>query len=135
MSGMPDLEALLGKSITDLCGNRFHDSNANHCAHFVSHALGFTFSFNCAEYLGGKKEGANIRVHELFAQCPRVGWWEDADEKCDQLVFVIRRDAVDLSRKKMQNIPQKHVGIYSDGMGYHYSDARGRGGEQKPDEI
>ena len=135
MSGMPDLEALLGKNISDLCGNRFHDPNSNHCAHFVSHALGFNFSFNCAEYLGGKKEGANIRVHEVFAQCPRVGWWEDADQNADQLVFVIRRDAVDLSRKKMQNIPQKHVGIYSDGMVYHYNNARDRVVKQSPDEF
>lgn len=132
---MPDLESLLGKSISDLCGNRFHDPDANHSAHFVSHALGFTFSFNCREYLGGRKEGANIRVHEVFGHCPRVGWWEDAEENVDQLVFVIRRDAVDLARKRMQNIARKHIGIYSDGWIYHYNNSRDRVVRQTPDEF
>ena len=132
MPALPDLEALLGQNISDFCGNRFHDVNANHCAHLVSHVLGFNFGFNCRDYLSGREEGANIRVHELFAQCPRVGWWEDADEQADLLVFVVRRDAVDLARKKMQNIPQKHVGIYSKGLIYHYNNSRDRVVKQTP---
>jgi hypothetical protein len=135
MPGMPDLKALLGKNISELCGNRFHDPDANHSAHFVSHALGFTFSFHCKEYLGGKQEGANIRVHEVFGHCPRVGWWEDAEENVDQLVFVIRRDAVDLARKRMQNIARKHIGIYSDGWIYHYNNSRDRVVRQTPVEF
>jgi hypothetical protein len=132
MAGLPDLEALLGKNISALCGNRFHDPNANHAAHFVSHVLGLSFGFNCRDYLDGKQEGANLRVHEIFAQCPRVGWWEDADEREDSLVFVVRRDAVDLGRRKMQNIPRKHVGIYSRGLIYHYNNSRDRVVKQTP---
>jgi hypothetical protein len=135
MSGMPDLESFLGKNIEQLCGNGFHDANANHSAHFVSHALGFNFSFNCREYLGGEAVGANIRVHELFAHCPRVGWWEDADKKANLLVFVIRRDAVDLARKKMQNIPRKHIGIFAGGWIYHYNNSRDRVVKQRPEEF
>lgn len=132
MPGLPDLESLLGKNVDALCGNRFHDPNANHAAHFVSHVLGLSFGFNCRDYLGGKQDGANLRVHEIFAQCPRVGWWEDADEQEDLLVFVIRRDAVDLARRKMQNIPRKHVGIYSKGLIYHYNNSRDRLVKQTP---
>ena len=132
MPGLPDLESLLGKSINAVCGNRFHDPNGNHAAHFVSHVLGLTFGFNCRDYLDGKQEGANLRVHEIFAQCPRVGWWEDADEREDLLVFVVRRDAVDLARRKMQNIPRKHVGIYSKGLIYHYNNSRDRLVKQTP---
>jgi hypothetical protein len=135
MSRTPDLEALLGKNIGAFCGNRFHDPNANHSAHFVSHVLGLSFSFNCREYLNGKQEGANIRVHEIFAHCPRVGWWEDADQRADLLVFAVRRDSVDLARKKMQNIPQKHMGIYSGGLVYHYNNSRDRVVKQTPDEF
>jgi hypothetical protein len=132
MARLPDLEALLGKNISALCGNRFHDPNANHSAHFVSHVLGLSFGFNCRDYSQGKAEGANLRVHEIFAQCPRVGWWEDADEREDCLVFVVRRDAVDLARRKMQNIPRKHVGIYSNGLIYHYNNSRDRVVKQTP---
>jgi hypothetical protein len=132
MAGLPDLEALLGKNISALCANRFHDPNANHSAHFVAHVLGLDFGFTCREYLDGRQEGANLRVHEIFAQCGQVGWWEDADERQDLLVFVTRRDAVDLARRKMQNIPRKHVGIYSKGLIYHYNNSRDRVVKQSP---
>jgi hypothetical protein len=69
MTTTADLEAFLGKDIKDICGNGFGDANLNHCAHFVSHATGLTFSFNCAQMTGGHKPPGNIRVHEVFAQC------------------------------------------------------------------
>ncbi len=83
------METFLGKSINQICGNGFHDASANHCAHFVSHATGMGFSFNCKQFVGGTQPAANIRVHEIFAKCPRVGKWEggecrgDAAHLCD----------------------------------------------------
>lgn len=133
MAAVPDLEALLGKSINHICGNGFHDAAANHCAHFVSHAMAFAFSFDCRQFVGGKKPGANIRVHEIFAQCPRVGRWDEADPAANQLVFVTRKDVVNLATKTMQNIPQKHIGIYSSGFIYHYSNGEDRVVKQAPD--
>jgi hypothetical protein len=121
MPSTTDLESLLGKDIKDICGNGFHDASLNHCAHFVSHAAGLDFSYNCRQLVGGTKPPANIRVHEIFAQCPRVGRWGDADASQPQLVFVTRKDVVNLATKTMQNIPQKHIGIYSDGFVYNYS--------------
>src|ERR1044071_4661156 len=132
MAGLPDLEALLGKNISALCANRFHDPNANHSAHFVAHVLGLDFGFTCREYLDGKQEAANLRVHEIFAQCPQLGWWEDADEREDLLVFVTRGAAVALAGRKMQNIPRKHVGIYSKGLIYPYNTSRDRVVKQSP---
>ena len=130
---VPDLEALLDKNINQICPNRFHDAAANHCAHFVSHAMAFGFSFHCRQFAGGSKPGANIRVHEIFAQCPRVGNWEEADPGADQLVFVTRKDVVNLATKTMQNIPQKHIGIYHQGLIYHYSNTEDRVVKQTPD--
>lgn len=117
------LESALGKSIDRICPNSFHDLTHNHCAHFVSHMLGFDFSFTCREFKGGSKAGGNIRVHELFARCPRVGPWDEAPLGSGKplIAFVTRRDVVDVGRKMMENIPQKHVGIYHDGHIYHYS--------------
>lgn len=116
-----DLDAYLGKNIKDICQNHFDDASLNHCAHFVSHALRLSFSFNCGQMTGGTDPAANIRVHEVFARCPRVGKWGDADASQIQLVFVTRKDVVNLSTKTMQNIPQKHVGIFCDGLVYNYS--------------
>lgn len=115
------LEAALGKSIDMICPNNFHDPNQNHCAHFVSHMANLTFSFNCVEFKGGDKQPGNVRVNEIFEKCPKVGRFDDANHSEVQLVFVTRKNNVDLARKKMGNIPQKHIGIFCDGMVYHYS--------------
>ena len=119
------LENALGKPIDDICPNRFHDHSANHCAHFVSHMMGLGFSFNCREYKGGSKQPANIRVHEVFKQCPKVGKWS-ARPTIDGpfLVFVTRTNNVDVDTKTMGNIPQKHIGVFLDGHIYHYSNTQ-----------
>lgn len=121
---VPDLAALLGKNINEICDNGFHDHRANHCAHFVAHALGLEFGYTCRAHVGGSSPGANLRVQEVFAECPRVGHWADADQTRVQLVFVIRKNAVSLASKSMANIPQKHVGIFHEGQVYHYSNTR-----------
>jgi hypothetical protein len=130
-----NLDAWVGRSINDICGNGFHDPAANHCAHFVCHVLGLGFPYNCRQFVGGTAPAANIRVHEVFAECPKVGKWADADKDRMQLVFVVRKDVVNLAAKTMQNIPQKHVGIYSGGKVYHYSNANDRVVVQGVDEF
>ena len=114
------LFAAIGKNINLICGNKFHYANENHCAHFVSHICDLAFSYNCVEHKGGTKPGANIRVHELFPQCPKVGLWDDADTSKTQLIFVTLKRNVTLATKHMVNIPQKHVGIYHKNKIYHY---------------
>lgn len=115
------LDSALGKSIDKICPNNFHDLSANHCAHFVSHMVGLEFSFNCKDFKGGSKQPGNIRVHEIFAKCPKVGKFEDAPTGRPVLAFVTRESNVDLANKTMGNIPQKHIGIFIDGHIYHYS--------------
>jgi hypothetical protein len=117
------LEALIGKSIDQICPNNFHDANLNHCAHFVSHAANLTFDFNCKTFRGGSHVGANIRVHEVFAQCPKVGAIDQAPSDRPYLVFVTKDSNVNLAQKRMQNVPQKHIGIVVDNMVYHYSNS------------
>ena len=120
---IPDLNLLLDKTISDCCENGFTGSNINHCAHFVCHVIGGDFGYTCKKHTGGRKPGANIRVQEVFAQCPRVGAWPyDGDDAC--LIFVTRKENVDVSKKAMVNHPRKHVGIWQDGRVYHYSNRR-----------
>ena len=123
MSLKETLEDSLGKSINQICLNNLHDPNLNHCAHFVSHILELDFSFNCKEFRGGNNKAGNVRVHEVFARCPKVGQFEDRPADHPVLVFVTRRDVVNLPNKQMANIPQKHIGILADGNVYHYSNS------------
>ncbi|NVJ51265.1 MAG: hypothetical protein HWE11_12820 [Gammaproteobacteria bacterium] len=121
---LSQLENLVGQNITSICDGKFHQANHNHCAHFVSHVVGLTFAFNCQQYQGGSGTPANIRVQEIFAECGLVGHWADADLSQSQLIFVTRKSNVDLARKHMRNIPQKHVGVFCQGSVYHYSNTQ-----------
>jgi len=124
MSLGTELPKAVGKNINQICPNKLHDPGLNHCAHFVSHMCGMDFSYHCRDFAGGTKPGANIRVHEIFAQCPKVGKWAAADTDRTQLVFVTLARNVDVARKRMVNIPQKHVGIYHAGKVYHYGNTQ-----------
>jgi hypothetical protein len=120
------LEAAVGKGISEICPNRFHNPDENHCAHFVSHMLGISHAFNCKQHAGGGKPGANIRVHEVFPVCPRVGKKADMDLSRTQIVFITLAANVNVAAKTMVNIPQKHVGVYCDGNVYHYGNTADR---------
>ncbi len=115
------LEESVGDPIDAICPNNFHSRTSNHCAHYVSHLVGLSFGFNCVQYKGGTGEQDNIRVHEIFVRCPKVGRFAGLDTSRAQLVFVTRKNNVDLGRKWMGNIPEKHIGIFCQGHIYHYS--------------
>ena len=121
MSLKQKLENSIGKSIAAICPNAFHDRGSNHCAHYASHMVDLQFTYNCVQYKGGSGQAGNIRVHEIFAQCPLVGRFDQADINRTQLVFVTRNTNVKIDQKWMGNIPQKHIGVYCDGHIYHYS--------------
>ena len=99
-----NLEDIVGKTISDFCGNGFTDSDDNHCAHFVCHALNLDFPYNCKIHTGGSENGANLRVQEIFAQCPKVGEWENADLDRRQLIFVTNKSNVNIEKKEIKNV-------------------------------
>ena len=119
------LEDFLDHPIDDICGNGYVDHTLNHCAHFVSHALGFQFGMNCRKLTDGSSKAANIRVHELFSRCGSVGPWPPPASQ-PVLIFVTGADHVDLAQKTMHNVSNKHVGVFADGLIYHYSNAKGK---------
>jgi hypothetical protein len=121
---MTDVDGHLGKPIDDICGNGFVDHDLNHCAHFVSHAMGLKFGMTCKKLAGGSKPAANVRVHEVFAQCPAVGNWPAPPSTQAVLIFCTADKNVDLATKTMKNVPKKHIGIFEGGFVYHYSNTK-----------
>ena len=122
-----DLEAYLGKTISDICSLGYTDPSDNHCAHFVSHVLDYDFLFTCRNMVGGTGAAGNIRVHEVFSQCSAVGVWPNYPTPLVWvLVFITNAANVDLPNKTMLNVPKKHVGIYwiESDMVYHYSNRK-----------
>jgi hypothetical protein len=129
------LESTVGKTIADLCGSGFTDLQINHCAHFVSHHLKLQFDMTCSKLTGRGREGANVRVQEVFAKCPEVGWLESWSGSGQVLVFVTAKSNVSLTNKVIRNVPKKHIGIYDGTHVYHYGNTRDRVVKQTVDQF
>ena len=128
-----ELEELLDSNISDICDQGFHNDRLNHCAHFVSHTLDYNYGYVCGNQAGKSGEGANIRVQEIFARCNKVGHWDDRPKALTQcLVFITKKGNVNVSKKIMSNVPRKHIGIFTDGFIYHYSNGRDKVVKQTP---
>lgn len=130
-----NIKQYLGEHISAICGNRYHNDNDNHCAHFVSHIMGFRFGYKCRNMTGrgNHADAACIRVQEVFAKCPQVGVWDDKPAALNLcLAFVTGASNVNLKSKTMRNHPRKHIGVYYNGKIYHYSNSRNKVVEQIP---
>src|SRR4051812_40352680 len=98
------LTAYLGQPIAQICGNNYASPNDNHCAHFVSHAMGYPFGATCRMMSGGPQPGANIRVQEIFPRCLTVGAWASRPPALTPcLVFITNASNVNLATKAMNN--------------------------------
>ncbi|HKY30776.1 MAG TPA: hypothetical protein VJM12_22845 [Pyrinomonadaceae bacterium] len=129
------LETTPGKTISDFCGCSYTDAAVNHCAHFVCHFLKFDFGMNCFKLTRRGREGANVRVHEVFAQCPQVGLLDDWRGNGQVLAFVTEKRNVSLPNKSMRNVPKKHIGIYDGSHIYHYGNTRDKVVKQTVEEF
>lgn len=121
------LNGLLGKNINEICLCELHGANLNHCAHFVSHVMGYKFGYTCFNQTGkGDRENrGNIRVQEIFPQCPTVGKWDDKPATITKgLAFITDKDNVNIADKTMVNVPRKHIGIFIENTIWHYSNSR-----------
>jgi hypothetical protein len=108
----------VGHHIRDVCPRGVVSDAQNHCAHFVSHVLGFEFGTTCRS-LSAHHPGhsATIRVQDLFANCTQVGNWGDLPSPLVWgLVFITNSANVDLDAQTMRNVPRKHVGIFISGQ-------------------
>jgi hypothetical protein len=117
------LSETLNKTIADFCQNNFTGTAENHCAHLVCHVLELDSGYDCKTHKNGNHPGSCLRVQELFPECPQVGNWNSAPAGM-KIVFVTDKSNVDLPAHTMRNVPRKHVGIFSDGHVYHYSNTQ-----------
>src|SRR5689334_1841380 len=66
------------KTIAEICPNGFIGTGKgrNHCAHFVSHVLGFQTGATCKIMVpNAAAHGATLRVNELYLTCAHRGFW------------------------------------------------------------
>ena len=130
------LDGYLGKAIGQICQNAYASTADNHCAHFVSHVLGYKFGVTCQMMGNGKGPGATLRVQEVFPKCKSVGVWSLRPASLSTcLVFITRASNVTLASKVMANVPRKHVGILADGLVWHYSNSQQKVVRQTPSQF
>ena len=117
------MDSYLGQSIGAVCQNGYISSGEHHGAHFVSHALGYTFGVTCQMMGTGKGPAATLRAQEIFSKCKAVGAWRMRPSTLQAcLVFITRASNVNLAAKSMSNARRKHIGIYAGGFIWHYSE-------------
>ena len=138
MLSQATLDSYVGKHIKDICPVGFHSDSENHCAHFVSHVLGYRFGATCRTMHVGTGTPGSIRVHEVFARCVGVGNWAELPVPLFWgLVFITNAGNVRLAQKQMDNVPKKHIGIFYGGPRtiYHYSNSRRQVVTQTPEQF
>lgn len=133
LTSPPVLTEYLGKKIDQICPFSLgKDDSKNHCAHFVSHVMEYEFAdTTCKNLTDADKQvagkGAVIRVDNIFNVAAEVGPWTDRPlslRSC--LIFAtisgnMRKCGHVLS---MDKHPKKHIGIFLDGLVWHYSNTR-----------
>ncbi len=134
------LNTYLGRPIAEICLNGYANAADNHGAHFVSHVMGYGWGLTCVTLRGGPRRGtgfgANIRVHEIFPHCLNVGKWARRPATMTScLVFITKASNVKVTKKTMNNVPRKHVGIYLSGLIYHYSNSQHRVIQETPEQF
>lgn len=128
-----DLSASLNKNIDEICTFSISkNANQNHCAHYVSHMLGYELGGpTCKNFTWEDRQkpdrGATLRVDDLFNQSSETGLLADKPATLtDCLVFVtltsnVRKQG---ARLIMGDNSRKHVGILTQGSVWNYSNGR-----------
>lgn len=115
------LGGYVGQSIGQICNLGFASPAQNHCAHFVSHALGINVSVLCGDMqYATRHRGATIRCNELYNNLAVRGPWSARPKSAVCLLaFVV--SARNVVSNFMHDVPQKHVGIVYGSDVYNYS--------------
>lgn len=128
------LDAYIGNRVEDFCTmfGKTGDED-NHCAHFVSHVLGFRLGELCNrmkfETRKDIENGRTIRVNDLFNNCPERGYWHEKpqDLQCCLIFSTIKGNVVLGSEPlNIGTNKRKHVGIFLKGVAYNYGNTKDR---------
>jgi len=124
------LEDAVGKRIDEFCSSTLASEHGeNHCAHFVSHMLGYDLAapaascktWTLADKRNNAVEGASIRVNEIYNHIPKARKMPISDNACygPGLVFVTQKRNMG-KNGKMGSIKAKHIGVLMGQWVYHY---------------
>jgi hypothetical protein len=134
-STQSNLDNALGTTVAQFCGKYGTvGDDVNHCAHFIGHLLSLRIpgAALCSNVGGSsytyqeRHNGYCVRVNEVFNSCTGRGRWEDT-VPAGTPRFVVATVAGNILRESPLTIgtmSRKHIGIYLNGMVYHYSNTK-----------
>jgi hypothetical protein len=133
-----ELDGYVNKNIKDICPCGFWNDKESHCAHFVSHVMGYQFGYTCSQISGKgpKDKSVCVRVTEVFQHTRRFGKWADrpADLKSG-LIFITKGSVVDVKTRKYGSIAQNHIGIFIGNDIWQYKNRVHHVVKQDPEEF
>lgn len=130
-----DIGRSLNKHISSLCPHSIaKDNTKNHCAHYVSHIMGYEFpGITCKNQTWDDKhsipKGGVIRVDDLFSRSAETGpLSEKPSSLLEYLLFVTISSNIRKSGCSyiMGNNPKKHVGIVTKSKVWNYSNTNNK---------
>lgn len=120
-----DLEGYIGKPIDQICTTGLTSETQNHCAHFVSHALGVRLGTLCGDMrYATRGTGGSIRCDEIYNRLARRGTWETRPTHPANGLLIFVTSARNVVNGTMTNSPQKHVGIFHSGRVFNFSNGQ-----------
>lgn len=134
MTNVPsNISANLNKHISHLCPFSIGKNDGqNHCAHFVSHAMGYELAGpTCKNFTWADKQkpekGATLRVDDLFKASKGTALLSAKPAAITECIIFVTlasnmRDVGGMLQ--MGNHPRKHVGILSQGKVWNYSNTQ-----------
>ena len=134
MTGPLNLDTYLGQTVEEFCGKYGKSKDGiNHCAHFTSHVLGMRVSgaalcSNVGDSTWAyedRRKGFCVRVNQVFNACNNREYL--LEEPSGTQCFVCATVKGNIESKKPLTIgamSNKHIGIYSGGLIYHYANTQ-----------
>jgi hypothetical protein len=132
------LDGHIGKHISTICTCGYIADAENHCAHFVCHITELHFGTTCRSLTGKGQfaDSANVRVHEVFRKCRRVGTWDSKPaEITSGFIFVTQAGNVHLKKKEIDNVRNKHIGLFIGSDVWQYKNRLKQVVKQTPEEF
>lgn len=121
------LDAYVGKSMSEICPNGFVRDADSQGAHFVGHALRLHVPPTCQMLAGGVQPGVSVAASAIFTRCAAVGAWSLRPATLTAcLVFSTPLSAVHLTTKLLRVMPRQQIGIFLNGFVWHFSPREAR---------
>ncbi len=122
------LHDCLGKHINQICPHGFANPRDSHCAHFVSHVMGYSGRSTCKNQQlktkDNREPGVLLRVDEIYNVLHHRGMFENNLPSNFNQGIIVVTIKTNVEGPNIKQHPLKHIGIWHANKVWHYSNGR-----------